>query len=160
VSHAAHNTLSWIFHGTRNYAATDKSLKTILSSIGLDAASDEGKEAIKIGREAARTAISKRADDGINDFFDYAYGPPIPGEYQPTPGGSPLPDTPQAQFVKLFAAVGDVTQFSLPPPPNPTTDPKYQDYLLYVKNQGEANSTIRKPYDTDTAYFWRESSPT
>lgn len=159
VSHAAHNTLSWIFHGTRNYASTDKSLKSILGSIGLDPASDEGRKAVNIGRQAAKTAISKRADDGTNDFFDYVYGPPNPGVYQATPGGSPLPDTPQAQFVKLFAAVGNVTQFSLPPPPDPTKA-GYQDYLLYVKTQGEANSTVRKAYDTDTAYFWRESSPT
>ena len=36
VSHAAHNTLAWIFHGTRNYAATDKALKSVLPLIGLD----------------------------------------------------------------------------------------------------------------------------
>ena len=159
MSHAAHNTLTWIFHGTRNYASTDKSLKDILSLIGLDPTSDGGKAAVTIGRAAARTAITKRADDGNNDFVDYVYGPPNPGVYQATPGGSPLPDTPQAQFVRLFASVGDVTQFSLPPPPDPTKA-GYQDYLLYVKEQGQANSSVRTPYDTDTAYFWRESSPT
>jgi hypothetical protein len=70
VSHAAHNTLAWVFHGTRNYAFTDKSFKSILSSMGLDPTPDEGKVAAKIGREAARFVISRRADDGINDFVD------------------------------------------------------------------------------------------
>jgi hypothetical protein len=99
------------------------------------------------------------ADYGINDFVDYVYGPLNTGVYQATSGGSPLPDTPQAQFVKLFASVGDVTQFSLPPPPDPAKA-GYQGYLLYVKGEGEANSTVRKSHDSNTAYFWRESSPT
>ncbi len=160
MSHAAHNSLQWGFHGTRNYASTDKALKNILSSIGLDPTSDSGKAAVQIGQQAARKAIRARADDGINNFVDYVFGPAVPGVYQATPGGSPLPDTPQAQFVTLFAAVGDVTQFDLPPPPDPTTDVNYQSYVLYVKEQGEQNSTVRTTYDTDTAYFWRESSPT
>jgi hypothetical protein len=159
VSHAAHNSLQWIFHGTRNYASTDQKLKSILSSIGLDPTSDSGKEAVKIGHEAAGKAVRARADDGINNFVDYVFRPPLPEVYQATPGGSPLPDTPQAQFVRLFAALGNVTQFELPPPPN-FKDEDYEGYVLYVKEQGEQNSTVRTSYDTDTAYFWRESSPT
>jgi len=159
VSHAAHNALDWLFHGTRNYASTDQSLKTVLSAIGLDPTSDEGKEAVRIGQLAAAKALYKRANDGENNLVDYIFGPQIPGVYQATPGGSPLPDTPQAQFVRLFADVGNVTQFSLPPPPKPE-DADYQSYLLYVKEQGQDTSTVRTPFDTDTAYFWRESSPT
>lgn len=114
-----------------------------------------------VGRDAAAKFVKGRADDGINDFVDYVFGSQTPGVYQATPGGTPLPDTPQAQFVTLFADVGDVTQFSLPPPPDPKgAGTAYQTDLLYVKLQGEWNSTVRTSYDTDTAYFWRESSPT
>lgn len=161
VSHAAHNALTWIFHGTRNYAAVDAALKSVLGSIGLDDKSDSGEAAVKIGRRAAAAILLSRSDDGNNNFLDYVFAPALPGVYQATPGGAPLPDTPQAQFVKLFGGIQNATKFldNVPPPPN-ITDKNYQDYVLYVKAQGQRNSTVRTAYDTDTAYFWRESSPT
>ncbi|KAE9989125.1 hypothetical protein EG328_000056 [Venturia inaequalis] len=158
VSVAAHNSLAWAFHGTRNYAATDAALKAVLGSIGLDPATT-GKDAAAVGKQAARKIITARSDDGANDFVDYVFGPKDPRVYQATPGGSPVPDTPQSRFVRLFAAVGNVSQFTVPDPPK-LTDPAYEGYLTYVKAQGERNSTVRTSHDTDTAYFWRESSPT
>ncbi|OCK73261.1 acid phosphatase/Vanadium-dependent haloperoxidase [Lepidopterella palustris CBS 459.81] len=157
VSHAAHNSLQWLFHGTRNYNAVDSALRSVLSSIGLATNSSDGAAAIKIGRQAARSALKARAADQINDFVDYVFGPPNPGVYQATPGGNPIPDTPQARFVRLFAAVGDVNQFIVADPPE-ILDPKYEDQLNIVKAQGERNSTVRTKFNTDTAYFWRESS--
>ncbi|KAF2474964.1 acid phosphatase/Vanadium-dependent haloperoxidase [Lindgomyces ingoldianus] len=157
VSHAAHNSLIWWFHGTRNYAATSAALKTILSSIGLAANSTEGSAAVKIGQDAARTAITARAGDKINDFVDYTYAPSSPGVYQAIVGGAPLPDTPQARFVTLFANTGDVSQFKTADPPG-TTDPGYEELLEYVTVQGDRNSTVRTKFNTDTAYFWRENS--
>jgi hypothetical protein len=133
-------------------------LKAILGPIGLDKSSSDAVKATQVGREAARTVIVARADDGINNFVDYEQRPAAPGVYQATPGGQPVPDTPQAQFIRLFAGLGDVTRFRAPPPPNATA-PEYESFLDYVKAQGERNSTVRKPYDTETAYFWRESSP-
>lgn len=158
VSHAAHDALLWTFHGTRLYATVNSKLKAVLAPIGLNASSPDGISARDIGREAARTVIVARADDGINNFVDYEQQPAAPGVYQATPGGSPIPDTPQAQFIRLFGGLGDVKRFRAPPPPN-ATSPGYEPYLIQVKTQGERNSTVRKPYDTQTAYFWRESSP-
>jgi hypothetical protein len=105
--------------------------------------------------------LRARADDGNTSYVAYVFGPKSPGLYQATPGGNPLLDAPQDQFTRLFADLGSVDQFDLPPPPDPTgPGPDYQNYLLYVKEQGEATSTVRTAFDTDTAYFWRESSPT
>jgi len=159
VSHAAHNSLVWIFHGTRNYNPTNAALKAVISKIGLASNSTDGAAAVKTGREAAKTVLLARSDDGNNDFVDYTFGPPTPGVYQVTPGGAPVPDVPHSRFVKLFAAVGDVSKFEVPPPPS-TSDPKYEQYLLEVKAQGERNSTVRTKFNTETAYFWRESSIT
>lgn len=150
--------MQWAFHGTRNYAATDAALKAVLAAIGLDPATT-GKDAATIGKQSAQKVITARSDDGANDFVNYVFGPVNPGVYQSTPGGTPLPDTPQYRFAKLFAAVGNVTQFTVPDPPK-LTDPAYEGYLLRVKALGERNSTVRTAHDTDTAYFWRESSPT
>lgn len=158
VSHAAHDTLLWTFHGTRLYATVNSKLKAVLGQIGLGADTTDAVDAAEIGREAARTVVVARADDGINYFVDYEQRPAAPGVYQPTPGGQPVPDTPQAQFIRLFGGLGDVTRFRAPPPPN-VTSPEYKPFLDFVKEQGARNSTVRKPYDTETAYFWRESSP-
>jgi hypothetical protein len=158
VSHAAHDTLIWTFHGTRLYATVNSKLKAVLDPIGLDPESEEALRAAQVGREAARKATVARADDGINYFVDYTPLPAYPGVYQATPGGSAIPDTPQARFIRLFGGVGDVEQFRAPPPPSVNSS-EYEEILLFVKEQGARNSTVRTPYDTDTAYIWRESSP-
>ncbi|KAH8598336.1 phosphatidic acid phosphatase type 2/haloperoxidase [Bisporella sp. PMI_857] len=158
VSHAAHDSLLWTFHGTRLYATINSKLKAILPAIGLNATSPEAVKAVEIGRNAAKKVITARADDGINNFVDYQPLPAAPGVYQPTPGGQPIPDTPQARFIRLFGGLGDVTRFRAPPPPSPASN-EYEKYLLQVKLQGQRNSSVRTAYDTETAYFWRESSP-
>ncbi|KAF2272657.1 uncharacterized protein EI97DRAFT_436744 [Westerdykella ornata] len=159
VSHAAHNALTWVFHGTRNYNPTDAALRQVLGPIGIAANSSNAAAARDICRKAARTVLVARADDGINDFVDYIVQPPAPGVYQPTPGGNPLPDTPQAPLIKLFGGVGDVKQFQVSPPPKPNS-PEYEKHVERVRNVGARNSTTRTKHETETAYFWRESSVT
>ncbi|KAK4127025.1 acid phosphatase/Vanadium-dependent haloperoxidase, partial [Parathielavia appendiculata] len=157
VSHAAHNAALWIFHGTRLYNAVDAALRAVIPAIGLDPASPKGKEAVSIGQTAAAKVARARSDDKLTNFVDFTYGPKEPGVYQQTPGSNPLPDTPQARYVHPFAGLGEVSEFRAPPPPaiNSTT---YEEQVRYVKEQGSLNSTARTPYDTETAYFWRESS--
>jgi len=157
VSHAAHNSLAWVFHGTRNYGAVDAALRAVLKPIGLDSTSRDAVEARSRGIAAANEVVTARSDDKIGNFVDYIYGPENPGIYQQSPGANTYPDTPQARYVRPFAGLGNVTRFRAPPPPK-TSDSDYESYLLYVKAQGDLNSTVRKAFDTDTAYFWRESS--
>jgi hypothetical protein len=158
VSHAAHDSLVWIFHGTRLYATVDSKLKAVLAPIGISQSSVDYQRATNIGRNAAVNITRARSDDGINNFVDYVQQPAVPGVYQQTPDGSPIPDTPQARYIRLFGGLGDVTRFRAPPPPSINSS-GYEDFLLYVKQQGARNSTVRRSYDTETAYFWRESSP-
>ncbi|KAH7310247.1 hypothetical protein BKA65DRAFT_575241 [Rhexocercosporidium sp. MPI-PUGE-AT-0058] len=141
VSHAAHDTLLWTFHGTRLHATVNSKLRFILPAIGLDATSASGLRAIEIGRQAAKKVIIARADDGINNFVDYI----------------PKPASP-AEFIRLFGGVGGVTRFKAPAPPAPESA-EFEAALDFDKAQGMRNSTIRKAYDTETAYFGRESSP-
>ena len=157
VSHAAHNSLGWVFHGTRLYASIDAALKAVVTPIGINVTSPDGVWAARIGRSAAVYVAYKRTDDKIANSVDYAFGPKNPGVYQATPGGAALPDTPQAVYIRPFGGVLNITRFRAPPPPK-TSDARYEAYVQYVKDQGELNSTVRKPFDTDTAYFWRESS--
>lgn len=159
VSHAAHNAVLWVFHGTRLYNAVNAALRALVPLIGLDPNSAKGKEAIRTGQSAAARVAHARSDDKITNFVDFAYGPQNPGVYQQSPGANAFPDVPQARFIRPFAALGDITRFRAPPPPR-TDSEEYEAQVLYVKEQGSLNSTARTQYDTDTAYFWRESSVT
>lgn len=159
ISHAAHNAILWVFHGTRLYNQVDAALRAVIPLIGLDPNSDKGKEAARVGQNAAGRVAYARADDKLVNFVDFTYGPKTPGIYQQTPGSNPIPDNPGARYVRPFADLGDISRFRAPPPPK-TNSKEYETALLYVKEQGSLNSTARTAYDTDTAYFWRESSIT
>jgi hypothetical protein len=115
VSHVAHDTLIWTFHGTRLCTTINSKLNTVIGPIGLDSISASGKNALSIGRESARKVAVARADDGINYFIDYTKQAALPGVYQATPGGYPIPGKPQARHVRLFGGVGDVTRFTASP---------------------------------------------
>jgi hypothetical protein len=151
VSHAAHDTLIWIFHGTRLYATVNSKLTAIQLAIGLNHNTAHGREAIEIGRAAARQVIFARTNDGINNYVPWTPLPTLPGNYQPTPGGQPIPDTPQAAGIKLFGGVGNVTRFRAPPPLSAISK-EYGPYLHFVKSYGVRNSTVRKPYDTEVSH--------
>lgn len=159
VSHAAHDALSWTFQGTRLYNSIDAALRNILPDIGIAQSSREYRQAASIGRRAAATVAEKRAGDRLANFVDYVYGPAEPGVYQQTPGGNALPDTPQAAYLRPFGGIGDISNFRAPPPPNATAE-GYEKWVLEVKDVGSLDSKSRTQYDTDTAYFWRESSVT
>jgi hypothetical protein len=158
VSFAAHDTLLWTFHGTRNYAPVDASFRRVLEPIGIALNSSDGAKARKIGEAAAVKVARAREDDGIHHYYHYAALPPLPGNYQPRPGGPAIPDTPQAQHLRLFGGLGDVAKYRAPPPPRPNST-EFEEFLVQVFEQGGVNSTHRTAYDTETAWYWRESSP-
>ncbi|KAH7072663.1 phosphatidic acid phosphatase type 2/haloperoxidase [Paraphoma chrysanthemicola] len=159
VSHAAHDSLTWTFHGTRNFGNIFKSAQDILVKINISESDDRYWRAAAIGRRAAVRVTNARQDDKLNNFVNYVYQPAYPGVYQRTPGSAFIaPDTPQARYLRTFGGIGDVTKFRAPPPPSVNSS-EYEAILNYVKAQGDRNSTVRTPYNTETAYFWRESSP-
>jgi hypothetical protein len=159
VSHAAHNALAWIFHGTRLYPFIDNALKTIQTQIVASGGSVNQTQAVTTGRLAALEEVTSRTDDGINNFVDYEYSPPVPGIYQVTTKDYSFPpDDPQIPFVKFFAIQKPAMDYIAPPPPS-VHDASYEGYLAYTKAVGGANSTIRTQEETDIALFWRESAP-
>lgn len=98
VSFAAHDSLLWTFHGTRNYAPVDASFRRIVEPIGIKLDSEDGESARKIGESAAIKVTRAREDDGIHHYFDYQALPAQPGNYQPRPSGPAIPDTPQVRL--------------------------------------------------------------
>ncbi|KAL6706875.1 hypothetical protein ACN47E_005018 [Coniothyrium glycines] len=159
VSHAAHDSLTWTFHGTRNFGNIFKATQDILVAINISESDDRYWRAAAIGRKAAIRVTNARQDDKLNNFVNYVYKPATPGVYQRTPGSAFVaPDTPQARYLRPFGGIGDITRFRAPSPPAWNSS-GYESILDFVKTQGERNSTVRTPYNTETAYFWRESSP-
>lgn len=158
VSFAAHDALLWTFHGTRNYAPVDASFRRVVAPIGIELKSEAGKRARRVGEGAAVKVTRAREDDGIHHYFDYQALPVAPGKYQPRPGGAAVPDTPQASHLRLFGGLGDVSKYRAPPPPAPGS-PEFEEYLIQVFELGGVNSTKRTAHDTETAWYWRESSP-
>jgi hypothetical protein len=158
VSHAAHDSLTWTFHGTRNFGNIFKAAQDVLGKIGISEQDDAYWRAAAIGRKAAIRVTSARQGDGLNNFVNYVYHPATPGVYQRTPGSAFVaPDTPQARYLRPFGGLNNITIFRAPPPPTLTSS-SYEGFLRYAKTQGEKNSTVRTPYDTETAFFWRETS--
>lgn len=158
VSHAAHDALLWTFHGARLYAAIDSAFSKVLEPIGINANSTDAARARHIGEHAANVVAIARTDDGIHRFVAYTPPSPEPGVYQGRPGGPTIPDTPQAQDLRLFGGLTDVTKYRAPPPPAPNS-PEFEEALIQVYKQGGNNSANRTEYDTETAWFWLESSP-
>jgi hypothetical protein len=159
ASYAAHNSITWICHGTRLYPYIDQALKKIQTQILAGASPFNSTEAILTGRDAAREVATSRTDDGINSFVDYTFGPPVPGVYQLTINGYGLPpDDPQVPFVKMFATGKLATSYLAPQPPG-VNSTSYESFLAYVKAIGGSHSTSRTQEQTDIALFWRESAP-
>jgi hypothetical protein len=158
ISHAAYDSLTCTFHGTRNFGKIFKAAQDILEKIGISEEEEEYARAVAIGRKPALKVTTARQDDGINNFINYVYQPATPGVYQRTPGPAFVaPDTPQARYLRPFGGLQNITRFCAPPPPS-LNSLVYEAFLNCTKAQGERNSTTRTPYDTETAFFWRETS--
>lgn len=159
VSHAAHDALAWTFHGARLGNDIDNALRNVLDDIGIAHGSAAYNKAAKIGQDAASKVAKKRADDKLNNFVDYVFGPKKPGVYQATPGGRPLPDQPGAQFLRPFGGLKNIARFRSPAPPK-ATGKGYEKWVTEVKDLGGLNSTKRTAEEAEIAYFWQESSVT
>lgn len=125
VSHAAHDSLLWTFHGARLYAAIDTAFTRVLEPIGISSNSIDASRARLIGEQAANDVAIARTNDGIHRYIAYTPLPAEPGAYQGRPGGPAIPDTPQAQQLRLFGGLGNVTKYHAPPPPPPAPDSRY-----------------------------------
>ena len=113
------------------------------------------------GHRAAAAIVAKRAHDGSDTLLidsDYPEGT-TPGSYRFTPG-SPFAFAPKWGEVTPFA-LRNATQFQSEPP-LALTSARYARDLNEVKAfGGDAITTpsSRSPWQTETAHFWRESSP-
>ncbi|KAF2133904.1 hypothetical protein P153DRAFT_353131 [Dothidotthia symphoricarpi CBS 119687] len=118
VSHAAHDSLTGVFHSTRNFGNIFKSAQDIVSLIGIDEIDDKCWRAAAIGRRAAIKVTAVRQDDRLNNLVNYVFKSGTSSVYQRTPGSTFVaPDTAQARYLRTFGGLGDVTRFRASAPP-------------------------------------------
>jgi len=116
-------------------------------------------QGVAVGQAAASAILARRAEDGAVGPFLNSNCPQEspPGKYQCTPG---------FRFI-AFEVWGKVTPFVLqdsaqfrPGPPYAVTDKGYTADFNEVKAFGSATSTVRTPYETETAKFWQLDTAT
>lgn len=137
----------------------DQQLQATLAQISDDPA-DPGQSVLRgldWGQSVANAILAWRANDGVNAVLPpYVFGT-SPGDYQPTPPafGPPL----FRQYATMMPwALTAPSQF-LPPGPPSLASARWAQDLAEVQAYGSATSSVRTPWQTETARFWQSDTP-
>jgi hypothetical protein len=152
---AAYEALVGLFPAQQS--TFDAQLATSLSQIGGGGDDQSVQRGLAWGKQVADEILAWRAGDGINAVLPPYVAGTAPGDYQLTPPAFAAPLF--RQFANMTPwALSSPSQF-LPPPPPALTSARYTHDFDEVKAIGSANSTIRTPYQTQTAFFWGGDTP-
>jgi hypothetical protein len=146
VASAAHAVLAARYPGQRD--ALDEALADALIQVP-DGPSETG--GVAVGGAAAAALLALRTGEHAGNVPDPAPGSG-PGVWVPTPPSFSPPLEPGWGRVTPYL-LGSGSQFRPPPPPAPTSG-RYARDFQEVKAVGEAASTTRTPYQSETARFW------
>ena len=115
-------------------------------------------DGIAVGETVAWRLLAMRAGDGLETCTGacssnptYVQPPPGPGVFEPFPVGS-TPAGASLPFVRPWT-MHSADQFR-PEGPSPLTSVEYADDWAQTRDWGSSTSTLRSPYDDDTARFW------
>jgi len=148
VAAAAHGVLVGMF--PEQQAALDAKLAAALAVIPDGDAKSEG---VAVGAEVAAGVLLLRVNDGRD--ATYLYTQPIaPGVWQRTPPAFAAPIGIELPHVTPFAMTSP-SQFRPNEPPS-LRSPEYAADLNEVEEIGRNTSTLRTPYQSDTARFLTE----
>ena len=137
--------------------ALDADLAASIAAIGDDGSDPSIASGLAWGTSVANQIVAWRSTDGFNATPPpYVFGT-APGDWQVTPGGSGPPK---------FRTLATTTPFALTSPSQfrPAGPPAlgsalYATALSEVKAFGSATSTVRTPFQTETAKFWQLDTP-
>ncbi|NYI04318.1 vanadium-dependent haloperoxidase [Allostreptomyces psammosilenae] len=136
----------------------DAALRTTLDRLPDGPAKDRGRTA---GERQAHTVLAAREGDGLDPASVNVAFPvpqPAPGLWQPTPPTFAPATGAGSRHARPFL-LERADQFRLAPPPALGSD-RYRADLAEVRAHGAADSTVRTPEQTETAFFWLGSSLT
>ena len=150
VAQSAHDVLVDLLPAQRS--ALDAQLAATLAAIPDGVAKADG---TWVGQHAAAGILANRAGDGRFANVPYAFLPPGPGIYQPTPPAfSQTPLVPWVSQVRPFT-MATPSQFRPGPPPS-LESRTWADAFNLTKAFGDLNSTLRSPEESEIAIFWTE----
>ena len=117
-------------------------------------------DGIQVGEAAAAAMLALRANDGFDNVVPYqcSSNPPPIGEFVPNAGCGTQPVDAKVGQIQPFT-YSDPSQFRPDGPLSMTSDEYTQDFIE-TRDFGRANSTIRKPEQTDIVFFWSENTYT
>ena len=155
---AAYRVLVTYFPASQQALDTERA--NSLAHISDGQAKDDG---IATGDAAAYAMIALRANDGSSPPEFKIPGPPIPGEWQPTPSCPIVNEIPVGTFfhwqkVTPFG-IARASEFLLDPPPALPRN-EYAKTYNEVMSVGSDESLNRPPDRSDVARFYAASSPT
>lgn len=156
VAGAAHEALVKMFPAQT--PSLDAALAASLQSLGDDEDANAIADGAAWGKSVADQILAWRSADHFTDVLPpYVFGT-APGQWQPTPGGSGPPK---------FRSLAITTPFGLTSPsqfrpagPPALTSARYMQSFDEVMAFGGQVSTVRTPYQTQTAVFWQVDTPT
>lgn len=105
------------------------------------------------GNSVATQVLAWRKSDGFSTVLPTYVPGTLPGDWQPTPGGTGDPKFRSLAITTPFAMTSP-SQFRTAGPPALTSTLYLQD-LNEVKAFGNTTSAVRTPYQTETARFWQ-----
>ncbi len=114
-------------------------------------------DGVAVGQAAANDIIALRSGDGRNAATPTygTIGPILPGQWQ-LQSPTQTAQTPWVATMRPFL-LDQASQFRVGPPP-PLTSKQYADDLNETEAYGAADSTVRTPDETATAYFWNANA--
>jgi hypothetical protein len=114
-------------------------------------------DGVALGQAAANDIIALRANDGRNAATPTygTIGPILPGQWQ-LQSPSQTAQTPWIATMRPFV-LDQASQFRADPPPRLDSQQYAQD-LNETEAYGAADSTVRTPDQTATAYFWNANT--
>jgi len=109
-----------------------------------------------VGEAVAQQLLAMRAGDNLETCTGlcsttWVQPTPGPGVFEPFPAGS-IPQGADIRFVRPWT-IRTADQFR-PDGPSPLTSLEYAGDWAETRDWGSSTSTLRSPYDNDTARFW------
>jgi hypothetical protein len=153
---ASHTALVDLFPAQR--PALDAAFAASVSSLSDDENGQEVADGVAWGASVAGQIVAWRAADGFNATPPpYVFSSAL-GQWQQTPGGSGPPKFRTLATTAPFAMTSP-SEFR-PAGPPPLTSARYAQDLNELKALGGQVSTLRSPFQTQTAQFWQFTTPT
>jgi len=153
---AAYTALVSLFPAQK--PALDADLAASVAALGGHGTNPPIARGLNWGNTVATQIVTWRATDGFSATPPtYVFGT-APGDWRPTPGGSGPPKFQTLATTTPFAMTSP-SQFR-PAGPPALDSARYATDLNEVKAFGSAASTVRTPFQTETAKFWQLDTAT